>query len=174
MSGGHAVNDASIVFELSGQFVLDHVVPTPAELVCGYRLGWIAPQVAVRLALAGLEVIPDLPTSYEDLALLLSDQLDQVPQLMDALGRAADPTERDAQVWLFLVLCWVFKHRTEFSDPFSIVERLYDDFNFPEEIEGFVRFFPVAGDSPTGEAALFDRWAKYLETASEKYRRRFK
>jgi hypothetical protein len=167
------MNDSSITISLPVQFVLDRLIPTPGELVCGYRLGWISPQAAVQLALAGLEVIADPPAVYEDLALLLSDSLDQVPQLMDELSGAAYSEERDAKIWIFLALSWVYENRADLPDPFLVVEQLYADFNYPEEMEGFVRFLPVAEGMPTGVDAMFDRWASYLEVYGEKYRHRF-
>ena len=172
MSDDRAVVDSSLTLSLPARFVLDRVLPTPGELAYGYRLAWITPEVAVSLALAGLGVVPDPPTAYEELALLLSDRFDQVPDLMNELEGEAGPTGRDARVWLFLALSWIYDHRTEFSDPFSNVEQLYDDFDYPEEIEGFVRFLPVAEGVPTGAAALYGRWSEYLEAAGAEYRRR--
>jgi hypothetical protein len=166
------VSDLSLLLSLPGRFVLDRVVPTPSELTYGYRLGWIAPAVAVELALAGLGVFADASAAYEELALLLSDRLDEVPQLIDELARAAEQVGDEARVWLFLALCWVYENRETFTDPLAVVEQLYADFEYPEETEGFVRFLPVPEGVPTGVAAVHGRWAQYLEKTAAEYRGR--
>jgi hypothetical protein len=162
-----------VKFPIPGDFVVAWGLPTPCELAYGYKHGWIGASEAVQSALAGYGVVPEPPAAYEELALLLSDNLDRVPDLIEEIARAGDPLEDCASIWLYLALAWVFGHRGEYRDAFLVVEQLYADFGYPSEIESFVRFLPVGGGLPTGEAALYGRWSAYLERTGAQYRSRF-
>ncbi|MCO8273673.1 DUF2247 family protein [Actinoplanes sp. TRM 88003] len=167
------MTNSSLELSLPTDFILRYAVPTAGELVAGYRLGWLTPQTTVELALAGLGVVPDATAAYEELALLLSDRLYELPALIDDIERSTGRDTSSTRFWLFLALRWVYDHRTDFSDPLGTVEQLYADFDYPEEVEGFVRFLPVADGARMGVDALFGRWLAYLETSEVAYRRRF-
>ncbi|MBC1501252.1 DUF2247 family protein [Listeria weihenstephanensis] len=67
---------------------------------------------------------------------------------------------------------WLFDIRQEFEDPFGMVEEIYADFDYPEEIAKIVRYMPVsAGESGFGEDYLKLNWVKYLAGARGKYGR---
>ena len=42
--------------------------------------------------------------------------------------------------WLRLLLAWIYENRSVLADPFDLVERLYADFSYPEEIRHLVRY----------------------------------
>ncbi|GAA4018174.1 DUF2247 family protein [Actimicrobium antarcticum] len=74
--------------------------------------------------------------------------------------------------WLFLMLAWVFENKANTDDPLSEVETIYADFDYPSEIENFVRYMPVTDDYDSSkhsieenENRMFSNWKKYLDTA---------
>jgi hypothetical protein len=75
--------------------------------------------------------------------------------------------------WLFIVLSWVFEHRSEYSDPLLTVEEVHADFGYPNENAGFVRYMPSTapdlGSRELNEARLYDNWVQYLQTCSRRY-----
>jgi hypothetical protein len=160
-----------VKFLIPADFVLARSLPTPGEVAYGYEHGWLTAADAVRVALAGYGTIPDPPAAYEELALLLSDGLGRVPELIADIAKSSPP-ENHARIWLYLALAWTYEHRAEYPDPLSIVEQLYDDFGYPAEIERFVRFLPAPEGLPTGEEALYTRWKTYLDEANSEYRTR--
>ncbi|HEY0690131.1 MAG TPA: DUF2247 family protein [Kribbella sp.] len=107
--------------------------------------------------------------SIEQLALLLSDELSRVPELIGDARSALPPDEHDAaaRAWLFLALAWVHEKEGDFLDPYEVVEMLYADFGYPAAIEGFVRFMPSPAGEPVGTSALDARWRAYLSAEAD-------
>jgi len=98
----------------------------------------------------------------------------------DILGRLAkgdrfqDPLQIAAK-WVYLILAWVYENRDQFADPLGVVEAIYSDFGYPEEMASFVRYMPTEeedlGTLELNEARLFDKWKNYLDWAAEKFGR---
>jgi hypothetical protein len=109
-----------------------------------------------------------------ELAALLSDETDRVPELLEALDdpeRVHDPRE-SARKWLYLQLKAAYLERSRLTDPLGAVEQMYADFEYPGTIEGFVRYMPLrSGDTP-GEQALLERWADFLDREHKALARR--
>ncbi|WMD22483.1 DUF2247 family protein [Achromobacter seleniivolatilans] len=76
--------------------------------------------------------------------------------------------------WLFIALKWLFENKDDIADPLEIVELIYEDFDFPEEVENFVRYMPPQDGYRPGEHSakenmerLFSNWNSYLEGAAD-------
>jgi hypothetical protein len=157
-----------VKFKIPADFVAARVILTPAELAYGYRHDWIDEAACVHLALAGMHAVPEPSAAYEELALLLSDNLDRVSRLVDEIP--AD--DNDGEIWLYLALARLFEKRSESSDVLAVVEQLYADFGYPSEIESLVRYMPVKEGDDVGEDAIFTRWEEYLDRVVARYRSR--
>jgi hypothetical protein len=166
------MSDALVKFAIPARFVEERVMLTPAELVYGFRGGWLADRDVVSIALARLEAGEVLSPPEEELALLLSDDLGRVPELVDDLGESVAVQGDPAAVWLFLTLAWIYDHRSEYLEPLEVVEMIYADFGYPEEIEGLVRFMPASPGAATGYSAIQRRWEDFLSGKSAEYRAR--
>jgi hypothetical protein len=74
---------------------------------------------------------------------------------------------------MYVLLKWVYDHKTDYDDPLSIVEYVYDDFGFPETIISFVRYLPMQGPNlgsrAKNTARLFDNWESFLSKQQEKW-----
>ncbi|WP_077488493.1 DUF2247 family protein [Sinomonas mesophila] len=141
-----------VKFRLTAAFVLARLRLLPSELAYGYTHGWFT---------TGRD-----PRSFEPPAILLSNDYDRVPDLISEID---ETTENADRVWLFLALDWLYEHRDEYSEPLEIVEMIYSDFDYPAEIEGFVRFMPPPPGAATGNTAIERRWREYLRQRSEEY-----
>lgn len=68
--------------------------------------------------------------------------------------------------WLYLVLAWIFAHKTEYKDPLKAVEEVYADFEYPPTIASFVRYMPMTrpdlGSREDNERQLYENWEHYL------------
>lgn len=75
--------------------------------------------------------------------------------------------------WLYLVLDWVFEKKDSFSDPLSIVEEIYVEFDYPELITSFVRYMPIdessLGSLELNEARLYKKWKDYLDSQYKRF-----
>ncbi len=71
--------------------------------------------------------------------------------------------------WLYIILNDVFHRKHEFEDPLGEVEKIYADFDYPEEIESFVRYMPPTDGYIPAEhsleeniSRLYANWEKFL------------
>ena len=94
-------------------------------------------------------------------------------RIFDLLASIVDNNKAcDRDKWLFLELSWVFEHKKEFLDPLAEVEIIYSDFDYPVEMESFIRYMPLSLDDAErggfaigNEDHLFTKWSKYLESS---------
>lgn len=157
-------------FNIPAEFINERIpYLTPAELKYGYKHGWVSEEGVVQLALAGLDKLPARSIPYEALALLISDQHDQIPDLVDQLD---DDLAEAWTTWLYLALSWVYSHRNEYEDPLQVVEMIYADFDYPTEIENLVRFMPAPPGQSASNSSIERSWQRYLEDKKDEYRRR--
>ena len=166
------MSDDLVKFAIPAMFVTARVLLTPAEVVYGYRHGWIGDRDAVEVALAALKAGMDLPAAQEELALLLSDSLGRVPELLEDLARHPGEECDPGGVWLFLALAWLHEHRSEHAEPLGVIEMLYADFGYPEEMEGLVRFMPASPGAASSREAIEQRWRDLLSRKAAQYRDR--
>lgn len=94
---------------------------------------------------------------------------------MELIGQMAasepeSPEENIREMWLYLVLAWIYEHQNEYADPLQRVEEVYADFDYPERIASFVRYMPMQGPDlgsrEANERRLFERWSQYLDETS--------
>jgi hypothetical protein len=113
-----------------------------------------------------------------ELAGIQKNEVWQVGDLLRALAKIETPIPENLirRKWLFLVLSSLFENRSQIGDPLGEVESVYADFEYPQEIAGFVRFMPTTdGYNPLqfskaeNEQRLFDLWRKYLIAAGHEF-----
>jgi hypothetical protein len=82
----------------------------------------------------------------------------------------ADGNQRDK--WLFLLLAWIYSNREIFSNPLSVVEELYSEFDYPESIESFVGYLPAkdgwdsqAHSTAENEAQMMSKFQQFIENS---------
>ncbi|HEV8421134.1 MAG TPA: DUF2247 family protein [Actinomycetota bacterium] len=162
-----------ISFELSLEFLNRQGIPLSVEDVrYGFERGWLRPQTVIEWAVHQVEKNESDPIVI-DIASLLMDEIDRVPAALDQLDspdRIHDPRS-SSRKWLYLQLRAAYEKRRDLADPLGVVETIYSDFDYPQTLEGFVRYMPLRpGDDP-GEVALLQRWAAYLKAEQEALKR---
>lgn len=109
-----------------------------------------------------------------ELAGLTKMETFQVGDLLRELANASsgDDSAIVQRKWLYLSLAWLFENKASIPDPLGDVESIYADFDYPPEIENFVRYMPVTdGYDPSAhtkdenENRLFRKWREYLVAA---------
>lgn len=155
----------SITLELDPSFLLAEQIPLTAEdLRYGLEHFFIKERAVIDIAVAQVRRGTSDPLLHE-LAALLRDEVERVPEVLDALGdpeRIQDPRE-SARKWLYLQLKAAYSQRALLRDPLGVVEQIYADFNYPPLVSPFVRHLPPQADGKPGEAALIQRWARFLD-----------
>lgn len=163
------MNDALVKFQLPAAFVASRVSLRPNELKYGYECQWLDDAGVVGVAEAALVGGETLVAPMDELALLLSDDYDRIPDLLSEVSDGSGSPER---VWLYLTVAWVHANKQEIADPLGVVEMLYADFGYPPEIEGFVRYMPAPPGAASGLDAIEDRWNDYLVRQQTEYSHR--
>lgn len=132
----------------------------------GIEEGILQPKEAIDVAMDAIEHGTE---SEQVLALASSCPDDPLLGLVTQIAsqeRAPDPSVMRRK-WAFLILAWVYELRDRFSDPLEIVEKLYADLDYPEQVAPFVRYMPTdepdLGNRTLNEQRLFQQWADYLQ-----------
>lgn len=156
-----------VKFSIEPSWLLSRALPRPAELKYGFEHGWLTEAGTVQVATAIWESSPHMTSApIEELALMLSDEFDRVPDVVAAVD-SDDVGDDLARIWLFLALSWVHEHAGDFEDEFEVVEMLYADFGYPASMEGLVRFMPPPPGEEPGLRGLRDRWDRFLVEETE-------
>ncbi len=160
-------------------FVRERLKLSWRDALWGYEhqmIGWSA---VVDLATDRLCAGSNDPLEIE-LAGLTKMETFQVGELLRELANAS-PEEDSAiaqRKWLYLSLAWLFENKASIPDPLEGVESIYADFDYPPEVESFVRYMPVTdGYDPSAhtkdenENRLFEKWREYLVVAESEFNR---
>lgn len=99
----------------------------------------------------------------------------KIKPLLEALSYQT--AEADcSRKWLYIVLKDIFLRKNEFKDPLGEVEKIYEDFEYPDEIESFVRYMPPTDGYDAEKhlheeniTRLYYNWEKFLNDKQKKY-----
>ena len=152
-------------------FVRERVRLNWSEVQLGLLRGYLEPRGSIDLAVEMAGLLDKPSESISALAgisirdpTFCQQALDIVNQLAER-ERETDKENREA-VWLYLLLAWLYEQRDLDSDPLQLVEIVYADFDYPEEMAHFVGYMPMVGpDLGSVEAntqRAFSRWKQFV------------
>ncbi|MEM6160100.1 DUF2247 family protein [Erwinia sp. P6884] len=140
----------------------------------GYENNLITSDVLIKKAeknvLAG-----NYTNSELELSFIIPGEVNHVAHFLKDLCSELDPEDDliTKRKWLFIVLYWLWNNRNSFEDPLAEVEMIYADFDYPSEIEGFIKYMPPSdGYDPSKHSQmeninhLMNKWKNYLEKRS--------
>ncbi|WP_250655932.1 DUF2247 family protein [Alkalimarinus coralli] len=159
---------------LTYNFVSSLVKVSWREILLAVQRQFVSREFAIQAAMVELELLDEYPDQLLDLASL--DKTNDIHPYIDELASMEQELDEEAcsRKWLFLILAWVYEHRESYSDPLGVVEQVYADFDYPEAIEGFVRYMPSEepdlGSTEKNVARLFEKWGAFLEIEKESYK----
>lgn len=160
-------SEYSELLPLTTKFVLENAHVSWPEILWAHEMGLIGWRTLKEFAIAALPSAPD-DEELSRLAHLSNEDAGMAEDIARPLV-ARDPALDTAVVekkWLCLLLKQLYEDKSRVSDPFGLVEQIYADFNYPEELESFVRWMPSSEPVRTPEeaAAAMDRsWRTYLD-----------
>jgi hypothetical protein len=161
-----------VQIKIPSSFVIGWGFPTGAELGYGFRSGWVRGRDAVEIALAKYKADLTLAPAEEELALLLSVEFDRAEELAKKLELSDEPVELRARFWLLVTLAWLLDHRSEYGDPYGLIDMLYADFEYPAEVAPLSGLTSLEeGDAP-GPEGILQRWRESVERWRTEYRSR--
>ena len=162
-----------IVTDIPYEFISQRTELGWNEIRFGLDQQLIKPKAAVDRATEQLCHMDATPKEMVELASL--SESESVVDLVSHLARNEAPVlgEQVKAKWLYLVLAWLFENRESLVDALGMVESVYSDFDYPKEINSFVRYMPMdgpdLGNREQNEARMFDRWKAYLNRAGKRF-----
>lgn len=109
------------------------------------------------------------------ISLLGKENIEEIVEAADKLAElSGGGTEVAKRKWLFISLSWLFSNKDTIDDPLALVEDIYEDFDYPPEIQAFVRYMPPTdGYDPRNyspnenKERLMRLWEGFLKTPPE-------
>lgn len=165
--------------------------PIPAEFIRRHvSLSWYEAHWGYQRQLTGWSAIVDLATdrllsgsndpAVIELAGLTKTEAHRVGDLLRDLAEASKDKDLGLakRKWLYLVLTWLYENQERIDDPLGEVEIVYADFDYPAEIEGFVRYMPPRdGYDPArhtrreNRERMMGKWRQFLDSLKNEMRR---
>lgn len=160
---------------LDGDFISANVRFTWPEINWGFDAGLIGWYALKQFAEAALRNFPEADDeNLSALARLTKQEAGTAGEFVRSLagmGPQLDETVARKK-WAYLLLKKLYEDRSQVPDPFGIVEHIYADFDYPEELEGFVRWMPATEQvsSPEEGASRMDqKWRTYLANSAAQF-----
>ncbi|MFU9139212.1 DUF2247 family protein [Erwinia tasmaniensis] len=140
----------------------------------GYENNLITSDVPIRKA-ENIVLTGSYTNAELELSFVIPGESDHVDSFLKELcsdfEQENDPAIK--QKWLFILLSWLWNNLNNFEEPLAEVEIIYADFDYPHEIEGFIKYMPPSdGYDPSMHSQmenidyLMDKWKNYLEKES--------
>ena len=164
---------------LPTEFILKNVTLTWREMLWGYEHQWADWSCLNELATLRVGLDCESKPVEVELAGMLKCESAGAIELVRKLVDDERPLPEDVleKKWLYLVLRWLFENRHLVPDVFAIVEELFSDFDYPQEMATFVGFMPPTdGYEPSKHSKaenvdrMFNNWQKYLINAEKQFR----
>jgi hypothetical protein len=159
------------------EFIAPRVRLTWREVRFGIEAGLFSPPDTIDLAADWLSRGDESP------AILTLASMERDEPVLDAVGGLAEAEEPQdlveiRRVWAFLVLAWLLEHRDQYEDPLDLVERVYADLDYPEQVAPFVRYMPSdqpeLSDPAANEARLFENWERFVTEEGQHFATRMR
>lgn len=157
-----------------------NIILTPQEILWGMNRGFIRPKTVIDYVVSQLSNLKEEDILYE-IALLNKNERYLVREILE---ERLKPEVKDSKIiwisnqeallekWLYLLLKWLYDRQASFDDPFGIIEEIYAFLDYPQSIEGFVRYMPIDEREHTQLNPLErmkTRWRLFLEEKDKKF-----
>ena len=155
--------------ELSGNFCFSEGPwLTWSDLRFGMSRAYISAEGVVEFAMDSLTTGSD--ESHFALAGMRGANRWDVDGVLEKLESFAEPDLEDCKAhWWYLLLLWVYKNRSIYDDPLSIVEEIYAEFEYPERMASIIRYMPSDSNYAGGQEKLMENWRSLLEAVAESF-----
>jgi hypothetical protein len=159
---------------IPAEYALAKVDLNWSDIMWAYERGVYGKQALVDFA--RLKKIEEIEQA--DLSRLTKDNLWKAEEILPNLIRLEESSDSQAcHKWLYIVLSYIYENISDPVKALDKVEEIYTDFNYPKEIEGFVKFMPetdalynpAAHSSEVNLKKMLTEWKNYLEKSAKKF-----
>ncbi|MFV5370803.1 DUF2247 family protein [Acinetobacter pittii] len=166
------------LFPIPADFINEKVTLSWCDIKWGYENNLLTSEIPIKKAenslLTGNYTKAELGLSF----LIPSESNDITPFINELCPNfKEDEYAITNQKWLYVILSWLWINRASFEDPLDEVERIYTDFDYPAEINNFIKYMPPTdGYNPSLYSyaeninRLMKNWENYLQQSALKYK----
>ncbi|MBW4085830.1 DUF2247 family protein [Paenibacillus sp. S150] len=152
-------------------YIMNLVNLTWSDLYFAIEQGYLSSEAAIEHAMHVISKEQNPSQDVIDLAWMKKGEY-ILPYVENLSGLITKDNKISQEKMLYVVLQWVYDNKEHYADPFEVVEFIYDDFDFPEEISPFVRYKPSNQpelDSIEPYGKMYNKWKVYLETQKKRF-----
>ncbi|WP_157411994.1 DUF2247 family protein [Agreia sp. Leaf283] len=165
-----ALRRADLSIEISVDTVPDRFRPNLSELRRARAGGYISQSDVVEFALRQYGST-NQPSILNQIALLLSDEVNRVDELLFDGETSDDAADESEKIWLFLFLREIDLHPSRWSEPLVAIELVSDEFGNPDETQSLIYYAsPTSDEGELGN--IMERLHRYVEARDAYYSRR--
>lgn len=156
---------------LPSSFVLDKTQLSLSEVRWAYENGLIGAQTVVDVAVSMLTEGLDTSELVVNLAGVGHADL---PEIKTLLAQVSLPSGTDEirRKWTWLVLSWAYERHRDDPGAAAMIEELYADLGYPEELASFGPYAPAyqgKRDPVEVRQDILAQWRKYLERGESQF-----
>ncbi|ASA23038.1 DUF2247 family protein [Paenibacillus donghaensis] len=155
------------------EYITNFVNLTWSDLFFAIKQGYLTSEAATEHAMYVISEEQNLSQDVIDLAWVKKGE-DIHPYINKLSGFITVEDNNIAQEKiLYVVLQWVYENKEHYTDPLEVVETIYADFDYPEEISQFVRYMPpnqpLLDSLELSNERLYRNWSEYLEIQKKRF-----
>lgn len=163
------------LYPIPADFINEKVNLSWCDIKWGYENNLITSDLAIKKA--ENIVLTEIYTKAElELSFLIPSESDDIAPFINELcpNFKEDEYVITSQKWLYVILSWLWINRESFKDPLDEVESIYTNFDYPAEIESFIKYMPPMDgyDSSLHSYTeninrLMKNWENYLQRGAD-------
>lgn len=166
------------LYPIPADFINEKVNLSWCDIKWGYENNLITSELPIKKA--ENIVLTEIYTKAElELSFLIPNQSNDIFPFLNELCPSFKEDEYAiiSQKWLYVILSWLWMNRASFEDPLDEVENIYTSFDYPAEMDSFIKYMPPTdGYDPSLYSyaeninRLMKNWESYLQKSAEKYK----
>lgn len=100
------------------------------------------------------------------LELSIAEEYEDISKYLDALVTSEVKQEEYyiKDKWRYVIIRDLYDNQTKYQNVYENIEVIYSDFDYPEDMAGFIRYMPSSGGW-----SLEESWERYLGEAKKQF-----
>ncbi|MDE9408421.1 DUF2247 family protein [Acinetobacter baumannii] len=164
------------LYSIPADFINEKVNLSWCDIKWGYENNLITSELPIKKSKN--IVLTEIYNKAElELSFLIPNESNDIFPFLNELCSETNEDSTIREKWLYILLSWLWINRESFEDPLDEVESIYTDFDYPAEMDSFIKHMPPTdGYDPSLYSyaeniyRLMKNWESYLQKSAEKYK----
>ncbi|CDG75327.1 MULTISPECIES: DUF2247 family protein [Acinetobacter calcoaceticus/baumannii complex] len=161
------------LYPIPADFINEKVTLSWCDIKWGYKNNLLTSEIPIKKAENSL-LTEDYTNAELEPSFLIPSESDDIGPFLNELCSETNEDSMIREKWLYILLSWLWINRESFEDPLDEVESIYTDFDYPAEIESFIKYIPPTdGYDPSLYSyaeninRLMKNWEIYLQKGAD-------